>query len=116
MVPTDTSPAAERLARLKESPDCVTYGVDLPGTGKRPYRFSIYGLVPTGEIFVEVKRGGVTRVESFLSRHKHCPPEERRQALTLVDAADAYGLARLMVRHWRHRSHPPFPSARSIPS
>jgi hypothetical protein len=93
------SQTRNRLAELKASPDCVCYGTDIPVDGKRPFRFSIYGVVSTAEIFVEVTKGHITRVESFVSRHKVCPPEIRLKDLPLVDTADAYELARQMARH-----------------
>jgi len=34
---------------------------------------------------------------------------DRRDAMTLVDSADAYELARRMVRNWHRRTRPPFP-------
>ena len=109
MAPSDPVTDAERLARLKGTPDCVTYEKDITGRGKLQYRFSVHGLISTGEIFVEVTRNEATRVQSFLSRHKSCPPEARRDAMTLVDSADAYELARRMVRNWHRRIQPPFP-------
>jgi hypothetical protein len=109
MAQTGTPTAIERLAQVKDSPDCVTYGVDIAGTGKLPYWFSLYGVVTTGEIFVEVTKDRETRVQSFISRHKSCPPEDRRAAMTLVDSADGYELARRMVRYWPRKTLPPFP-------
>lgn len=93
---------------LKRHPDFVTYSRRNRAGRKRVLWFSIYGVWSTGEIFVEVTDGSRTRVQSFLSRHKSCPPEDRRQAMTLVDAADAYELGRQMARHWPRKTRSPF--------
>lgn len=109
MARTESRPAVTSLAAARRSPDFVTYEVDLSPDPWRDYRSSIFGLTATGEIFVAVTRDGVTRVASFVSRYRSCTPEDRRAALTLVDSADAYELARRLNRYWRRRSFPPFP-------
>jgi hypothetical protein len=93
-------PALERLAELRTHPNFVTYSERNRAGRRRTLWFSIHGVCSTGEILVEITDGRAQRVRSFFSRHKNCPPEDRRQAMTLVDAADAYELARQMARHW----------------
>ena len=93
-------PALERLAELRAHPDFVTYSARNRAGRQRTLWFSIHGIWSTGEILVELTDGRTSRVCDFVSRHKSCPPEDRRQIMTLVDAADAYELARQMARRW----------------
>ena len=96
--------AAARLQLLKASLDCVQYcSSPLPETNP-PRALAIYGSSLAGEIFVEVSDGATTRVQSFISRHKNCPPEVRRCELPLVDTADAFALARVMGRRWPRKA------------
>lgn len=93
-------PALERLAELRTHPDFVTYSKRNRAGRQRTLWFSVHGVWSTGEMLVEVTDGHISRACSFVSRHKSCPPEDRREVMTLVDAADAYELARQMARHW----------------
>ena len=108
-VPTKLPPAhsaLERFAELKSHPDFVTYASANRAGRRRPLWFSVHGIWSTGEILVEMTDGRVTRVQAFFTRHLSCPPEDRREAMTLVDAADASELARRMVRNWPRRPKP----------
>jgi len=91
---------ARRLTELQGSPNCVSYCSEAPLSGKKGKWISIFGNCATGEIFVEVTDDRTTRVESFQSRHKNCPAEERRKDMPLVDTADAFVLARTLCRRW----------------
>ncbi|SDS05072.1 hypothetical protein [Opitutus sp. GAS368] len=96
---------ATRLAELLQSPDCVHYCQGAPLSGKVERQISIHANCRTGETFVVVADDQGTRVKSFFSRHKCCPPEDRRKGISLVDLADAFALARVMSRNWPHGRH-----------
>ena len=93
----------ERLAELEGSADCVRYCREAPLGGQKGKWISIQANCSTGETFVEVTDDWTTRVRSFMSRHKNCPPEARRQDMPLVDVADAFALARRMCQRWPRR-------------
>lgn len=95
--------ASERLAQLKRSAGSVTYSENNPVGPTESLHASIHGVPATAEVFVEVTDGVTTRVRSFISRHKNCPPDLRREEIPLVDTADAFALARKMTRHWPQR-------------
>jgi hypothetical protein len=108
----------KRLAGLKDSADCVPYCESVPMAGPRARWISIYGICSTGEILVEITDQKTTRVQSFVSRHKNCPPEVRRKDMPLVDTADAFALARTMCRRWPEqstRSELPAPEPKAPP-
>jgi hypothetical protein len=104
-----TSPIPlEQLDQVKAAPECVTYVKNVRIGHKHTYWVTIFGLYTTAEIFVHVTDHATTRVRSFFSRHKSCPPELRRKELPLVDVADAFALARQMTRCWPTRTRHPF--------
>lgn len=100
MEPPGKPTAMERLAKLRACPEFVIYDEVIRTGRDGKFRFSILGVYLIAEIFVEITDGVHTRVESFVSRHKSCPPEVRRSDLPLVDTADAFALARKMTHHW----------------
>lgn len=101
----ETSPAV-RLAELHASPDCVCYCTSAPLSGRKERQVSLYANCRTGETFVIVTDGETSRVRSFVSRHRGCPPEARRQGMPLVDMADAFALARKMCSSWPRQPGP----------
>lgn len=100
--------SSERLDQVKASTECVAYAKDVRIGHKHTYWVTIFGLYTTAEIFVQVTDHHTTRVRSFFSRHKNCPPELRRTELPLVDVADAFAIARYMTRHLAPRTRHPF--------
>jgi hypothetical protein len=98
---TPRQQADARLAELRRSPNRVHYCTEAP-LGTRADRWiSIEADCLTGETFVIVTDGRISRIRSFLSRHKSCPPEERRKNIPLVDLADAFALGRKLCSSWR---------------
>ncbi len=88
------------MLAVRTQADFVTYCSQNRVDRKRRFWVSVHVLWATGEIFVEVTDHCITRVHSFFSRHKSCSPEQRREALPLVDIADAFALARTMAQRW----------------
>jgi hypothetical protein len=74
--------------------------------GRKERQVSIHANCLTGETFVVVTDGRISRVRSFVSRHRNCPPEVRRQDMPLVDMADAFALARKMCSSWPKQPKP----------
>jgi hypothetical protein len=99
----------QRLEQARGAPDFVTYGTGIPTGSHYQCRFSIHSRTTTGEFFIEVTQGNLTKVGCFRSRHKGPTPPDIRTNMTLVDAADAYEFARRIAHSWHHRSVPPFP-------
>ena len=94
----DEESATRRLRELIGLSDCLSFAARSPLVGHKNRWISMYGISETGEVIVELVDGEATRLRSFISRHKCCPPGIRRRDLPLVDIVDAFALARKMIK------------------
>lgn len=87
----------QRLEVLKASRDCVTYH-DAPLAEDRAWNLSLYGNCRTGELFVQLTNGAVSRVCGFMSSAPDMSPEERVEGILWPDLVEAFAQARALHR------------------